>query len=305
MTDHSPLAAGRGELPAERESREARHQLLIDLLGAYADRELPPETTSQLDAHLVGCERCRRELAVHHALRDRLGAEPLVAAPPAFRDRIAASVAAIPRPVAPPAAAPSLVATHLARRVIIAAGAIAAIVILALAARVVVARTTAPLAHGAPAARVLAAPGAVPLVRDVLADYRRVTAGDLPGRARDLDAVRSAMPFPITPIRAGNLRLLAAWTTDLAGEPAAVLAYRWDDRIVVQYLVSEERFFHHPEIRAAVAGGRVLESIDGAQGIVAWPTAAAGTLLIGDMTPTRLAPLAGAALANAVERGAP
>ena len=47
-------------------------RVLIDLLGAYADGELPPETTSQIDAHLVGCVRCRRELAVHRAMRRRL-----------------------------------------------------------------------------------------------------------------------------------------------------------------------------------------------------------------------------------------
>ena len=76
MTDWTPLAPGSSEDPAERAARENQHQVLIDLLGAYADGELPPETTSQIDAHLVGCVRCRRELAVHRAMRRRLGFEP-------------------------------------------------------------------------------------------------------------------------------------------------------------------------------------------------------------------------------------
>jgi hypothetical protein len=157
------------------------------------------------------------------------------------------------------------------------------------------------------AAAALAAPASsVPLLRDVLQDYRRVVAGDLPGRARDLDAVRGAVPFPIHPLPTSNTRLLAAWTTEIAGDPAVVLAYRWDDRIVLQYLVPEQRFFQNPDLRRAVAGGHLLEASDGAQGIAAWPTDSAGAVLVGDVPAARLRPLASAALlAGKVERGAP
>src|ERR671915_2088075 len=96
MSDRTRLPAGLGESPAERAAREEQHQVIIELLGAYVDGELPPETTSQIDAHLVGCARCRRDLAMHDAVRRRLGVEPPLAAPPALRDRIAAAVAATP-----------------------------------------------------------------------------------------------------------------------------------------------------------------------------------------------------------------
>ncbi|MDQ3950028.1 MAG: hypothetical protein M3282_06760 [Gemmatimonadota bacterium] len=143
------------------------------------------------------------------------------------------------------------------------------------------------------------------MIRGVLADYRRVTAGDLPGRARDLEVVRDAMPFPVEPLRAPGVRLLAVWTTELEGEPAAVLAYRWDDRIVLEYLLPEFRFFQNHEIRRAVTDGRLLVASDGAEGIVAWPTEAAGALLIGDLAPERLARLAAAdVLVRRVDRGA-
>jgi hypothetical protein len=123
----------------------------------------------------------------------------------------------------------------------------------------------------------------------VVADYRRVAAGDLPGRARDLAAVRAAVPFPLEPLRGRELRLLGAWTTSLAGEPAAVLAYRWDDRLVLHYVVSEHLFFRHPAVRAAVADGRLLAAVDGAQSLVGWPEAAAGSLLVGDASVRQLA----------------
>jgi len=298
MTDWTPLAPGSTEDPAERAARESQHQVLIDLLGAYADRELPPETTSQIDAHLVGCVRCRRELAVHHAMRRRLGVEPPIAAPPALRDRIAAAIAATPVPVSTPAAG----GVAVLRRPMVAAALGLAVLATGIGSTIVV-RQRADRATLAP---LTTSTSAVPLLRDVLADYRRVVAADLPGRARDLDAVRSAVAFPVEPLGGSAVRLLAAWTTDLGGEPAVVLAYRWDDRILLQYVVSEERFFQHPALRQAVADGGLLAARDGAQGIVAWPTASAGTLLIADLPPERLRVIGSAALlAGKAARGAP
>jgi anti-sigma factor RsiW len=300
MTDWTPLAPGSSEDPAERAARENQHQVLIDLLGAYADGELPPETTSQIDAHLVGCVRCRRELAVHRAMRRRLGFEPPVAAPPALRERIVAAIAATPVPasIANPAPRPLAVL----RRPMV----FAPIVAIVIASAVVAGYAVRQAAVSVSLAPITTSVGAIPLLQDALSDYRRVVAGDLPGRARDLDAVRSAVSFPIEPLRSPSVRLLAAWTTVLGQDPAVVLAYRWDDRIVLQYVVSEQRFFQHPALRQAVAGGGLLAARDGAQGIVAWPTSMAGSLLIGDVPPERLRPLGTAALlAGKVARGAP
>jgi anti-sigma factor RsiW len=299
MSDWSPLVPGSADEAAERAARESQHQVLIELLGAYADRELPPETTSQIDAHLVGCVRCRRELAIHQALSRRLGVEPPVAAPPELRDRIRAAIAAMPVPVETPA--PHRVPSWrqhwralLIGGVFVATGAVG------------VASLVRHDAGASPAAALASPIASVPLLRDVLQDYRRVVAGDLPGRARDLDAVRGAVPFPIQPLRAPGVRLLASWTTEIAGDPAVVLAYRWDDRIVLQYIVPEQRFFQNPELRRVVAGGRLLEATDGAQSLVAWPTDSAGAILIGDVAVARLGPLAAASLlAGKAERGAP
>jgi anti-sigma factor RsiW len=267
--------------PHEEAAREERHRVLIDLLGAYADGELPSETASQIDAHLVGCARCRRELDVHETMRRRLAAEPPAAASPALRARIAAAVAAAPAPVAPPAPALQRVRSTTRRWMTLAAAAL--LVVGASGTAVWRMRADAPEARAARAMRPLPAMAGVPLLRDVVADYRRVVAGDLPGRARDLGATRGAVPFAVEPLRAPALRLLGVWTTELGGEPAAVLAYRWHDALVLQYVVSEERFFRTPALRAAVAAGHMAGGIDGAQHVVAWPTDAAGTVLVADL----------------------
>jgi hypothetical protein len=134
--------------------------------------------------------------------------------------------------------------------------------------------------------RIAAPVASVPLLSGVAEDYARVSHGELPGRARDLSAVRAAVPFPIEPLHAPNLRLLAAWTAQVRGEPAAVLAYRLDDRLVVQYLFAEDAFFKHPAVRAAVADHHLLEAASGGRAIVAWPEASStGTVLIGDVPP--------------------
>jgi anti-sigma factor RsiW len=299
MTDWTPLTQG-SEDPAERAARESQHRVLIDLLGAYADRELPPETRSQIDAHLVGCVSCRRELAIHNSMRRRLELEPPVAAPPALRERIIAAIAATPVPITTTAPVSNRFA-FLRRPLVLVALAVAAIAVTMSAASFVRHRTEASAV--APLATSVAS---VPLLRDVLTDYRRVVAGDLPGRARDLDAVRSAVAFPVEPLDDPTVRLLAAWNTNLNGDPAVVLAYRWNDRIVLQYVVSEERFFQHPALRRAVAGGGVLTARDGIQSIVAWPTSSAGTLLIADVPLSQLRALGSAALlAGKAARGAP
>jgi hypothetical protein len=155
---------------------------------------------------------------------------------------------------------------------------IALVLTIALASRIDVVRPT-----NAATTEIGAAVRSVPLLDGILQDYARVSEGDLPGRARDLSAVRAALSFPIEPLRAPNLRLLAAWTADIRGEPAAVLAYRLDDRLVVQYIVAEDAFFRHQAIRSAVADRHLLTATDGAKSIVAWPEPATGTVLIGNL----------------------
>ncbi len=283
MSDlHLNFGAQPNELPGDDDAREARHQVLATLLGAYADGELPPETASQIDAHLLGCARCRREVDVHAVMRERLSREPLTTASGAFRERIMQQLAQtrIPAAVAE-APVPRAAWQSTAARVALAVG------VVVIASVIGAARFRSATAVIQPATAYVEA-AAVPLFATILDDYRRVTASDLPGRARDLDAVRAAVPFPVQPLRGAGASLLAAWSTDLRGEPAAVLAYRWHDRLVLQYLVAEPVFFRHPGVRTPIAAGELVTSVSGVQGVLAWAAPQSGAILVGDVAPGEL-----------------
>lgn len=279
--------------PAQEAARQARHEVLIDLLGAYVDGELPAETVSQLDAHLVGCARCRREVQVQLSLRDHLAQVPVEPATPALRDRLLAATAAVaPTNVAPAGVGmPFVDPTPATVRPMPSRSGRARQLIVGVALVVVgtswgvwrgMTQPTSAVAVSAPVAT-------VPLLAEVAADYRRVAATDLPGPARDLAAVRAATGLPVEPIANPRLRLIGAWTTSLGGEQAAVLAYRWDDRTVVQYIVPDQLFFRHPTLRTAAAAHRVVAGAEDSIGVIAWPVADAGAVLVGDGSPERLA----------------
>ena len=269
------------ERPDDDEAREARHQVLATLLGAYADGELPPETASQIDAHLLGCARCRREVDLHSVVHARLSREPLVSASAAFRDRIIEELTLARTPVVSVDATPRRWWQSSGVRI----GAALTMVLIAAAFGATQLRTDAPRTRTATA---MVDAATVPLFAAILDDYRRVMSSDLPGRARDLDAVRAAVPFPVQPLHHAGASLLAAWSTDLRGEPAAVLAYRWQDRLVLEYLVAEPTFFRHPGVRAPIAAGELVTAKAGAQGIVAWAAPESGAILVGDGQPNEL-----------------
>lgn len=256
------------------------HAEVAELLAAYADGELAAPDAARVEAHLLGCERCRRELAVQTAVRNGLAAEPRRPASPVLRKRVASLTA----PGAPRGTDPSLWRRAAPWAGWAVAAGLAAVLLLSGEPRGAPRPDSGVAVERTDTAR-------VPMVVDALSDYRRLVRGDLPLDGADLARVEARIPFPVVPLRSPDARLIGAWTTEILGAPAAVLAYRWGDRAVVQYVVSESLFFAPPQVRQAVdARGRYTVSA-GAQGVVAWPGPGNGSILIGDMPPARLARL--------------
>ena len=275
---------------------EARHRALEELLGAYADGELGYEETVQVEAHLAGCVRCRRALAVQRSVRSRLALEPVLPAAPAFRARLGEALAQAPegpgaarveggherrtRAVRPPyrsiipwlgwAVAAGLAGVLLWREI---------------------PQERATSAAGIPASAGEASPIRPPMVEEALADYRRVRGAELPIEHGGVRSVQEHVPFALRPLASAEARLIGAWITEIREQPAAVLAYRWGNHVVLQYVVSEELFFRQPLVREKVAAHGSFVATDGDRSVVAWPQSGNGSLLIGDLPPSVLARL--------------
>lgn len=278
------LRARPTDSPEDDATREARHQVLATLLGAYADGELPVETSSQIDAHLLGCGRCRSELRVQQAVSSRLSHSTVPTTTQALQERVRAALSVtVPVRTTPLVSAGGVRRTRLTRLAIF----LTAVALLALVALL---RNRSPQLDPPP----YVASTTVPAIADIFAEYRLVSQGDLPGRARDLDAVRRALPFPVRPLLNANAHLLAAWTADIAGEPAAVLAYRWNERVVLQFIVAESSLFRAHQLREAFSQRRAVVTQDGEQGLIAWPEASSGSVLVGNVPWRTLVPLSSA-----------
>ena len=75
-----------------RECREAR-----PLLVARADRTLTRDQAARVDAHVTGCDDCRRELELLRAETGLLRADPMPAAPAGLAGRVSAELRVGPR----------------------------------------------------------------------------------------------------------------------------------------------------------------------------------------------------------------
>lgn len=288
MTDHLGTSALDARLaPLDDAAREEQHAVLASLLSAYVDGELPGETVAQIDAHLLGCARCRREVRVQQAFGSALAAtmatEPGAPAPAALLARVRDITAAPPVgergevrvDVAPVHTAPRAL-PMVALVGVLAVGAAAAAVLWSRP----VTRDAAPSVLASSPSRQV--PQLPPTVLDLFVhDYRTVAAAELPGRARDLDAVRRAIGVPVEPLAGDQATLVAAWTADLDGELAAVLAYRWGERLVLQYVSSDALLFRSAAVREAFAAGRAAVYQRDSIGVVAWSTPRGGAVLVG------------------------
>ena len=281
-----------------RARQDAEHRALLGLLGAYADQELSEEVRQQVESHLLECAACRQELRTQLSVRARLAAEPGAVAPRALTERLASYVRML-REGPDAASADGLSggrrARSLGRRVLrwpalvtwggwlVAAG-LAALLLIGLHRR-----PAGGMAMAMPnlsAVRVDSIPG--PLAEAALQDFRRVNASDLPPGA-GLKEVEARVPFSVPALRSPHMRLLGSWTTDFQGEPAAVLAYRCHNRLVIQYVVSERVFFRHPHVRQAIAAAGLYATGRGGVHAIGWPDLDSGSLLVGEFAPAELA----------------
>jgi anti-sigma factor RsiW len=278
---------------AERTPSGRRHEQLMTLLGAYADDELSPDSRREVDAHLAACARCVQELRVQVALSNRLRAAQ---GPPESSDalaRLRLHVARLGRDARDqfrPASNVGRTRRSLVQHPVVTWG--GWLVAASLAAMwAMELRRPATQGMGMPMGSltpVLVDSVPEPIADAALHDFRRVAQSALP-RGPELASVESRVAFSVPALKAPHMRLIAAWTTTIDGVPAAVLAYRCHDRLVVQYVVPEHAFFRPPRVRQAIATAGLYAAGEGKVHAVGWPGRDNGSFLVGEFTAAELA----------------
>ena len=270
------------------------HEHAVTLLGAYADDELPPETRREVEAHLAECSRCVQELRVQAALRHRLRAEESALEPSDALLRLEAYVAHLGRGASEQRASAVDIGPRkrsgLRPRLVTWSGWLVAAslaAVWALGPR----RPSGPSMGGMSMGPLIAVSiDSIPesIADAALHDFKRVASEALP-QGPELAAVESQVPFSVPALTAPHMRLIGAWTTTIDGVPAAALAYRCHDRLVVQYVVPEHIFFRPPRVRQAIAASGLYAAGEGKIHAVGWPGRDNGSFLVGEFTAPELA----------------
>jgi anti-sigma factor RsiW len=276
----------------ERTPLARRHEHLVALLGAYADDELPPEVRHELETHLEECAQCIQELQVQSALKHRLRAEAYVLESSESLSLLKAHVDRLTReaPEQLPSSAPVATSRWVLRHLVIWSGWLMAASVAALWAL----GPWRPAGQGmggmtmGPLVPVSVDSVPEPIAHAALRDFQRVTRAALP-QGPELASVESQVPFSVPALTAPHMRLIGAWTATIDNVPAAVLAYRCHDRLVVQYIVPEHVFFRPARVRQAIATSGLYAAGDGKIHAVGWPGRDNGSFLVGEFTPAELA----------------
>lgn len=272
---------------------DAVHRLVCALLPEYQETVLSDVLRQEVAVHLRACASCAREDRLTRAAGDRLRRLAVPPVPDEFRVRLATIVAAHPTASPSPALAPAMTTSRHRRAMTLMpwGGWLTAAALLLVFIRpgsppwAVLQDTSHAIGAPAPAGPV------IPMVAGMVADYNVRMVGELPGGAADVRSVIDSMPFRVHPLTVGGARIIGAWTTTVRGEPAAAIAYRWRDRVVVQYVVSDKLFFHHPDVRASVASRGLYTARAGELGVLAWHDSESGSVLVGSLAPDELARL--------------
>jgi hypothetical protein len=123
-----------------------------------------------------------------------------------------------------------------------------------------------------------------PMVNEALREYERTRGLELPAplTAGELE---NALGRPVPYLKSGEVTVVSSWLTTIREESSAAIAYRFRERILVQFVVSEALFLRQPVVREAIARSGVYLSQAGAQVVVGRVGRGVGSLLVGESSP--------------------
>ncbi|MEP7325936.1 MAG: zf-HC2 domain-containing protein [Gemmatimonadota bacterium] len=267
---------------SEQDPVAGSHAAFVELLAGYVDDELTPEERERVEAHVPNCATCRAELRAQTVIRNRLMKESESSAASELAGRVLAQIAITPSAETDPGMRTSRRQLLLAWSGWAAAAAVGGFAVWLNQKK----SGGMSMAMGPTGAVTLdQAPGPVPA--DILSSFRQINEAELPA-GTDLAQLRRELQFSVPRLEAPHMRLISAWITRVYGEPAAALAYRCHDRLVMQYVVSERQFFRQAQVRNAIARQGLYATAAGPLTTVAWPGTDNGSFLVGEFSASDL-----------------
>jgi len=266
----------------DRDPATGSHAAFAELLAGYVDDELTPEQRQQVEEHVPECATCRADLRAQTVIRARLMKESVTLATSDLAGRVLAEIATA-------ASDESDGTLHLSRRQLLLTwgGWAAAAAMGSLAVWFHEKKPAGMSMAMAPTGPVVLDQIPGPVSADILASFRTIKEEELPAGV-DLAELRREVGFSVPALEAPHMRLISAWVTRVSGEPAAALAYRCHDRLVMQYVVSERQFFRQPQVRKAIASQGVYAAATGPVTTIAWPGTDNGSYLVGEFSASDL-----------------
>ncbi len=123
-----------------------------------------------------------------------------------------------------------------------------------------------------------------PMVNEALREYERARGRELPA-PRAPSELEGALGHPIPFLSSGDGALGGSWLTTIRDESSVAIAYRFRERILVQFVVSEALFLRQPLVREAIGRSGVYLSQAGSQVVDGRLGRGVGSVLVGESSP--------------------
>ena len=250
------------------EELEKLHLRIQDMLAGYADEELDGQDKMLVEAHLAGCESCRKDVMRQQVLHRQLGSIPVPQLTAQQRARFDKALKEVALASENSGAFFPSAWKHLLKpkwlenrnKTFWVATAGWSLVVLLLVMTVF-----SGMKDGTN--------GSIPMIQDVVKEYRQLARTSLP---QETPVQGTALP-----VSWPNAKVLATWTTKVGGAPANAFAVRSGDQILLQFEVEDRVFFNNPVVRNAVAAKGSYETRDNNVQVLALPLQRGGILLVG------------------------
>lgn len=251
----------------QQNSLQELHIELQNLLSGYADDALDKEDIALVEAHLAGCEACRMDVARQKILSNKLHSVPATRMSEQLHEKLDRALEEATDESKPIRKNKKVFhdlpimrwLRKIQKPILVAASGWGVALILMFV--VFKSEFGSVLGHE------------IPMVQDVLAEYRLVSKEDLPM----LEQSSTVTPPASWP----NSRVLSSWKTVVSGMPADAYAVRNGDTIVIQFRVDESVFFRNPDVRLSVENAGYFQTEKSKLQILALPLKNAGLLMVG------------------------